>query len=215
MSGGGPIRRLTDVAVSAAALLLALPLLLLTAVAIKVDSRGPVLFSQRRAGLHGRPFRILKFRTMVAEAERIGPRISGARDPRITRVGAFLRASKLDELPQLWNVLRGEMTLVGPRAEVPEMLRHYTAEEREVLAVRPGLTGPGQIYFTTDQAAALDGVEDAEAHYVEHQLHPKLAIDLDYLRRRNWRTDLAVMARTLRVMVLAVREAWSGRVTGP
>ena len=177
------------------------PLLLLIALAIWVDGRGPVFFRQLRVGRNEVPFRIVKFRTMVVDAERLGPKISGSRDPRVTRVGGVLRATKMDELPQLWNVLTGEMTLVGPRAEVPDMIRHYTPEEREILRVKPGLTGPGQIYFTTDQAAELDAVLDVEVHYVRHQLHPKLALDLDYLRRRSLWTDLGVIVRTMGVLL--------------
>jgi len=160
-----------------------------------------VFFRQLRVGLNEVPFRIIKFRTMVVDAERLGPKISGSKDPRVTRVGAVLRATKMDELPQLWNVFTGEMTLVGPRAEVPDMIRHYTLEERETLKVKPGLTGPGQIYFTTDQAAELDGVVDVEAHYVSHQLHPKLALDLAYLRRRSLWTDLVVIVKTMGLLI--------------
>ncbi len=196
-----PLRRAADLLLSGLGGLAVSPLLLLIAVAIRLESRGPVFFRQLRVGLNEVPFRIVKFRTMVVDAERIGPKISGSRDPRVTGVGAVLRATKMDELPQLWNVLTGEMTLVGPRAEVPEMIRYYTPEEREILKVKPGLTGPGQIYFTTDQASELDAVSDVEAHYVRHQLHPKLALDLLYLRRRNLWTDLGVIVRTMGVLV--------------
>jgi lipopolysaccharide/colanic/teichoic acid biosynthesis glycosyltransferase len=138
---------------------------------------------------------------MVVDADRAGPKVSGRRDPRITRVGAFLRATKLDEFPQIVNVLRGEMTLIGPRAEVPEMIRHYTPEELHILEFRPGLTAPGQIYFTTDQAAQLDGADDAEAYYVEHHLHPKLQMDLDYLRDRSVLLDLRIVAWTVKLLL--------------
>ena len=194
-------RRGADLLVAGVASIAVSPLLLLIAVAIRLESRGPILFRQIRVGLNEVPFRIVKFRTMVVDAERIGPKISGSRDPRVTGVGAVLRATKMDELPQLWNVVSGEMTLVGPRAEVPDMIRYYTPEEREILKVKPGLTGPGQIYFTTDQAAELDTVSDVEAHYVRHQLHPKLALDLLYLRRRNLWTDLGVIVKTMGVLV--------------
>jgi lipopolysaccharide/colanic/teichoic acid biosynthesis glycosyltransferase len=197
----GPLRRLIDVIASLSALLLLSPLFLLLAIAIKLDSRGPVLFSQPRMGRGERLFRIYKLRTMVKDAAKIGPKISGTADPRITRLGAFLRATKLDELPQLWNVLKGEVTLIGPRAEVPEMLPHYTAEERATLQVRPGLTGCGQLYFTTDQADDLDEVDDVEAHYIEHQLHPKLQLDLEYLRDRRLARDFAVLWTTLKVVL--------------
>lgn len=197
----GWARRAIDVIGSATAIVCLSPLLAGIAVAIRLESDGPVFFSQVRVGKARRPFRILKFRTMVVDADRRGPKVSGRLDPRITRVGAFLRRTKLDEFPQLWNVLLGEMTLVGPRAEVPEMIPHYTPEELRILEVRPGLTAPGQIFFTTHQAAELDGVDDAEAHYVEHQLHPKLRMDLDYLRNRSLLGDLAIIVRTAMLLV--------------
>jgi lipopolysaccharide/colanic/teichoic acid biosynthesis glycosyltransferase len=190
-----------DVAASAIALAGLSPVYAAIALAIVLESGRPVFFSQERVGKGRRPFRILKFRTMVVDADRAGPKVSGRRDPRITRVGALLRATKLDEFPQIVNVLRGEMTLIGPRAEVPEMIRHYTPEELRILEFRPGLTAPGQIYFTTDQAAQLDGVDDAEAYYVQHHLHPKLRMDLDYLRDRSVLLDLRIVARTVKLLL--------------
>jgi lipopolysaccharide/colanic/teichoic acid biosynthesis glycosyltransferase len=189
-----------DVSVSAGALVLVSPLLVLVAAFVKAESRGPVFYMQERIGKHGRPFRIVKFRSMVADAERLGPLVSGRRDPRITRVGTFLRATKLDELPQLINVLRGDMTLIGPRADVARYVAHFTTEERQLLTVRPGLTGPSAVYFTTDQASELDGVTDPDAYYIEHQLHPKLALDLDYLRCRSVTADIGILWRTASVL---------------
>jgi lipopolysaccharide/colanic/teichoic acid biosynthesis glycosyltransferase len=206
-SAPGPIRldtsarRAADLVFGTLLLLAASPVLLLAALAVRLDSPGPVLFVQSRVGRHGKPFPILKFRSMVRDAERIGPRISGRHDPRITRVGRMLRATKVDELPQILNVLRGEMTLIGPRAEVMEAVAHYSTEELRLLEVRPGLTGPGQIHFTTDQAAALDGAEDAEAFYRDHLLHAKLALDLDYLRHRSVGRDLSLIGRTALVIL--------------
>jgi len=190
-----------DVLGSGLALVVLSPLFALIAFAIVAESGFPVFFSQERVGKGRRQFRILKFRTMVVDAERRGPKISGRRDPRVTRVGALLRATKLDEFPQIANVLKGEMTLIGPRAEVPDMIRHYTPEELKILEYRPGLTAPGQIYFTTDQAAVLDGVEDAEAYYVEHQLHPKLRMDLDYLAERSLLLDVRIVAETVKLLL--------------
>jgi lipopolysaccharide/colanic/teichoic acid biosynthesis glycosyltransferase len=190
-----------DVAASGLALVVLSPMFAAIALAIVLESGRPVFFSQERVGKGRRPFRILKFRTMVVDADRAGPKVSGQRDPRITRVGAFLRATKLDEFPQVVNVLRGEMTLIGPRAEVPDMIRHYTPEELRILEFRPGLTAPGQIYFTTDQAAELDGVKDAEAYYVEHHLHPKLRMDLDYLRDRSVLLDVSIVAWTVKLLL--------------
>lgn len=203
---GQVARRVVDVTVSAVALTGLAPALGILAIAVRIDSPGSVLFSQTRIGRDGVPFRILKLRTMVDGAERMGPQVSGTADRRVTRVGAVLRATKLDELPQLWNVLQGDMTLVGPRPEVPAMVRHYTEQEWETLRVKPGLTGPGQIfYIASGQADDLDGVEDVEAHYVEHQLHPKLALDVAYLRRRTWRSDVGLVGRTVLVLLGAGR----------
>lgn len=201
MGEEGRARRAVDVLGSGLALVVLSPLFALIAFAIVAESGFPVFFSQERVGKGRRQFRILKFRTMVVDAERRGPKISGRRDPRVTRVGALLRATKLDEFPQIANVLKGEMTLIGPRAEVPDMIRHYTPEELKILEYRPGLTAPGQIYFTTDQAAVLDGVEDAEAYYVEHQLHPKLRMDLDYLAERSLLLDVRIVAETVKLLL--------------
>lgn len=199
--GDSHLRRLADLLLGSLLLLALSPLFLVVAVLIKLDSRGPVFYRQERMGRGRTRFRILKFRSMVSDAERLGPEVSSRGDVRITRVGRWLRATKIDELPQLVNLLRGEVTLIGPRAEVERYFRYYTAEERRLLEVRPGMTGPGQIYFTTHQAAELDEVEDPETHYIQHQLHPKLAMDLEYLRRRGLGPDLAVLGRTLAVLL--------------
>jgi lipopolysaccharide/colanic/teichoic acid biosynthesis glycosyltransferase len=195
------LRRAVDFGVALAAIVLLSPLLALIALLIKLDSPGSVLYGQERIGKNGRPFMMLKFRSMVADAERLGAAVAGRHDPRITRVGTFLRATKLDELPQLVNVFVGQMTLIGPRAEVARYVRHYRDDERPVLTVRPGLTGPGQILFSREQAAELDGVADPEAEYLERQLHVKLAVDLDYLHRRLLTRDLAILGQTVGVML--------------
>ncbi len=197
----GALRRCFDIFGSGLVLLVLVPLFLLIALAIVLESPGPVFFRQNRVGKNRSVFPILKFRTMVPDADRIGPSVSGKKDPRITRIGSVLRKTKLDEFPQFWNVLKGEMTLVGPRAEVPEMIPHYTEEESAILRYRPGLTAPGQLYFTTDQAKQLDDIKDTENHYIRHQLHPKLAMDLEYLRNRSAWRDLGIVLRTVRVMI--------------
>jgi lipopolysaccharide/colanic/teichoic acid biosynthesis glycosyltransferase len=156
MQSEGWARRAVDVVGAASALVVLSPVFGAIALAVVLDSGLPVFFSQERVGKGRRPFAILKFRTMVVDPDRVAPKVSVRRDPRITRVGAILRATKLDEFPQIVNVLRGEMTIIGPRAEVPDMIRHYMPEELQILEFRPGLTAPGQIYFTTDQAAALE-----------------------------------------------------------
>jgi lipopolysaccharide/colanic/teichoic acid biosynthesis glycosyltransferase/O-antigen/teichoic acid export membrane protein len=196
------LRRTVDVVIGSAALLLVSPLLLAAAVAVRATSPGPALYRQVRAGKAGRPFTMFKFRSMVCDADRRGPLVTDQHDPRITRIGAWLRASKLDELPQLLNVVKGDMTLIGPRPEVPRFLPCYHQDELGILNVRPGLTGPGQIFYTQMQASPHDpqAAADPEAHYVRSELHPKLAVDLDYLRRRCLRTDLGILLHTVALL---------------
>ena len=159
------VKRLFDLLGAALALLLLSPLLLLIALAIRLDSPGPVFFRQLRVGRHGVPFRIHKFRTMAADAPGL-PLTVGA-DPRITRVGARLRDLRLDELPQLIDVLAGSMSLVGPRPEVPRYVAHYPPELRErVLSVRPGITDPASLLFI-DEAELLRRAADPEREYIE------------------------------------------------
>jgi lipopolysaccharide/colanic/teichoic acid biosynthesis glycosyltransferase len=173
------IRRLLDVVLSAAALVLAAPLLLAAVIAIKLESRGPALYRQRRSGLDGRPFDMLKLRTMVDGAEHIGAGLAvNANDSRITRVGALLRRTSLDELPNLLNVLRGEMSLVGPRPTLPAQVAQYTPRQRLRLSVKPGITGWAQI----NGRASLPWSEriELDLHYVEHR---SLLLDLQILAR--------------------------------
>jgi lipopolysaccharide/colanic/teichoic acid biosynthesis glycosyltransferase len=195
------IRRAVDVTVGALAVVALAPVMIAIALLIRWTSPGPALYLQERIGRGGAPFRILKFRTMVTGADRDGVLVTGTRDPRITRVGAVLRAIKADELPQLINVLRGQMTLIGPRPEVARYVALYSHGERALLRVRPGLTGPGQLHFAAEQAADLDGLADPEEHYISHQLHPKLALDLDYVVRRCLRRDLAVLFQTVTALL--------------
>lgn len=201
--GDSRARRVVDVVLGGALLVLLSPVMVVIALLVRRESPGPALFRQIRVGAGAEPFTLLKFRSMRVGGGG-GAQVSGSRDPRITRIGALLRASKLDELPQLLNVVRGDMTIIGPRAEVARYVEHYTDEERLLLTVRPGLTCPGQLHFTESQAAELDGADDPEIFYVEHQLHPKLALDLAYLRERSLRTDLRVLATTVRVLARAV-----------
>ncbi len=193
-------RRLVDILGAILVLVGLSPLYLLIALAIVMESPGAVFFRQVRTGKNRSPFKILKFRTMVPDAHKKGPSVSGKQDPRITRVGHLLRKTKLDEFPQFWNVLKGEMTLIGPRAEIPKMIPHYSEEELRILSYRPGLTAPGQLFFTTDQSQELDKVDDAESYYIQHQMHPKLAMDLAYLRHRSTWNDLKVVAQTIRLL---------------
>jgi lipopolysaccharide/colanic/teichoic acid biosynthesis glycosyltransferase len=195
-----PMRRVVDVVAAAGSLVVLSPVLGVVAVLVRRDSPGPALFRQKRIGRGEVPFEILKFRTMVDGADRLGPAVSGNTDARVTRLGALLRRTKLDELPQLVNVLRGEMTLIGPRAEVGRYVVHYTPLERQTLTVRPGLTGPGGIWFTASQAGDLDESDDPEAEYVDRQLHEKLALDLAYLQRRTLAADLRLVGQTLALL---------------
>ncbi len=173
------IRRLLDIVLSAAALVLTAPLMLAAVIAIKLESRGPALYRQRRSGLHGEPFDMLKLRTMVDGAEHVGAGLAvNVNDSRITRVGAMLRRSSLDELPNLLNVLRGEMSLVGPRPTLPAQVAQYTPRQRLRLSVKPGITGWAQI----NGRASLPWSEriELDLHYVEHR---SLLLDLQILLR--------------------------------
>ena len=191
------LRRAVDVLVAGLVLMIAGPVIALLAAAVRLTSRGPAFYRQVRIGSSGEQFTILKLRSMVSGADQAGPLVTSRADSRVTALGALLRATKLDELPQLINVLRGDMTLIGPRPEVPRFIPCYDDDEIEILSVRPGLTGPGQIFYTkVQQATVLDGV-DPEQHYATCELHAKLAIDLDYLRRRSLRFDLLIVVRTV------------------
>ena len=173
---------------------LAIPLAFV-ALLIKLGDGGPVFFRQERVGKGGRSFQLWKFRTMRERAEHEGPRLTVGRDPRITRVGAFLRRFKLDELPQLVNVLRGEMSLVGPRPEVPEYVARYTPEQRAVLELMPGITDPASIKYR-NESELLAQSADPEASYVNRIMPDKIRMNLEYARRANALTDLGVILRT-------------------
>jgi lipopolysaccharide/colanic/teichoic acid biosynthesis glycosyltransferase len=173
------IRRAIDIAVSLTALALSAPVLALAALAIRIESRGPVVYRQRRAGRGGAPFDLLKMRTMVDGAEHIGAGLAvNANDSRITRVGSFLRRASLDELPNLVNVLRGEMSLIGPRPTLPAQVQQYTDRQRGRLAIKPGITGWAQI----NGRASLPWAEriELDLYYIEHR---SLALDLRILLR--------------------------------
>ena len=193
------LKRLFDVAASAAGLLLLAPLLLAIAVWIRLDSPGPVFFRQERVGLRGQPFRIFKFRSM--RADNAGPQITVGADARITRSGRFIRAYKLDELPQLLNVLLGDMSIVGPRPEVPRYVALYPADVRdEVLSVRPGMTDWASVQYRSE-SALLAHSSDPERTYVETVLPAKLALCQQYVRERSLLLDLKIIAMTLGILL--------------
>jgi lipopolysaccharide/colanic/teichoic acid biosynthesis glycosyltransferase len=193
-------KRVFDLVAAALGLLLAAPVMAVIAVAIKCDSPGPVLFRQDRVGRGGRIFRIHKFRTMVVDAAVRGPALTVGDDTRITRVGHFLRRSKLDELPQLLDVLAGEMSVVGPRPELPQYVAFYPPTLRDrVLALRPGITDPASLAFA-DETALLARAADPEREYVQVILPRKLSAAADYAERSTLVTDLKVIAQTLRML---------------
>jgi lipopolysaccharide/colanic/teichoic acid biosynthesis glycosyltransferase len=191
------VKRAFDVAVAALALVVLLPILLLIALLVVVDSPGPVFYRAMRAGFRGQPLHMLKFRKMRVNAEGAG--LTLAEDARLTRVGAWLVKTKLDELPQLWHVLRGEMSLVGPRPESPSCVKRYQAEYEAILNVRPGITGYTQIAFA--QEASILDPRDPEADYLTRLLPQKVALDRLYAAHPSLRRDLSILGATILTLV--------------
>jgi lipopolysaccharide/colanic/teichoic acid biosynthesis glycosyltransferase len=186
------MKRPFDVAASLVALVALSPLFALIAFAVRLSSAGPVFYRGERVGRGGKPFRILKFRTMHANAD--GPAITHGGDARVTPLGRFLRRLKLDELPQLMNVLRGEMSIVGPRPEATEYVALYTDAERRVLSVRPGLTSPASLRYRNEEA--LLAGDDWHERYVNEIMRDKLRDDLNYIDTRTFLGDLRLVVRT-------------------
>ena len=176
------------------ALVVLSPLLVAIGVAVRLTSPGPVVFRQLRVGRGGRCFQIYKFRTMCLGADRVAANISAAGDPRVTGLGRLLRASYLDELPQLVNVVKGDMSLVGPRPETPEFVALYDDTERRVLEVRPGLVGPSTLAFM-DEADRLEGTDDPEEYYRSTLVHERVRLDLGYLENRSVAINLQLLLR--------------------
>jgi lipopolysaccharide/colanic/teichoic acid biosynthesis glycosyltransferase len=189
-------KRLLDLCLAIVGLIVLVPFLLMVTLAVKCGSRGPVLFGQERVGRAGRTFKIWKFRSMVSGADKIGPLITASGDSRITRIGRYLRRWKLDELPQLWNVLIGEMSFVGPRPELPFYVRDYTPEQRRVFTVRPGITDPAALEYRHEEEVLAKAV-DRERFYRDEVLPHKLALNLEYVQALSLRYDLALILRTL------------------
>lgn len=198
------LKRSLDVIVASVALVLLSPLFLFIALAIKRNSKGPVFYRGLRAAAGGRSFAMLKFRTMVVGADKIGGPSTADGDPRITRVGRYLRKYKLDELPQLLNVVKGDMSLVGPRPEVPQYVAMFTPEERQILTVRPGLTDLASLW-NADEGSALAGADDPERAYLELIRPRKIQLQLEYVRCRNLPTDLWIIWQTVLVVLLRRR----------
>jgi lipopolysaccharide/colanic/teichoic acid biosynthesis glycosyltransferase len=191
--GAVVMRRLIHGAMALAILAILSPVVVALALLVRLTSPGPAFFRQQRVGKDGKLFWIYKFRTM--RVNNAGPQVTGGADPRITAIGAWLRHWKLDELPQLWNVVKGDMALVGPRPEVPRYVAHYTPEQREVLSVPPGITGATQLRYRHEEEL-LREAPDPEALYLAEILPAKLAIDLEYVRQRSAWTDLRLIGET-------------------
>ncbi|MEO8192572.1 MAG: sugar transferase [Gemmatimonadales bacterium] len=198
-------KRALDAILAGASLVLLSPALAVIAVAIKRESPGPLLYRGMRIGLNGERFHMLKFRTMVVNADQIGGSSTPEDDPRITATGRTLRKYKLDELPQLWNVLRGDMSLVGPRPQVEWAVDLYTPEERAILGVRPGITDDASLRFA-NEAEILKGSKDPDRDYIE-KIHPeKMRLSLEYVRNRSFSGDISIIARTLGAILKPSRQ---------
>jgi lipopolysaccharide/colanic/teichoic acid biosynthesis glycosyltransferase len=189
------LKRLFDLVVASSLLTILSPLLVVVAIAIKTGSPGPVFYRGLRVGMHKRPFGMLKFRTMVIDADGKGPSSTSADDPRITTIGAFMRRFKLDELPQLFNVVKGEMSMVGPRPQVMWAVNAYSAEEQRVLSVRPGITDWASIRFS-NEGEILKGSTDPDRDYMI-LIHPeKMRLSLRYVDSVSFMTDVGILVRT-------------------
>ena len=192
---GRALKRSIDIVCAAFGLILLAPLFATVAAFIRAESPGPVFFRQVRVGRDGREFRIWKFRSMVADAGGAG--ITMGSDQRVTRVGAVLRRWKIDELPQLLNVLGRSMSLVGPRAEVPEYVKLYDTAQRNVLRFRPGITDPASLQFRHEETH-LAGIDDPSTYYVERLMPEKIRLNLEYQARATVLSDLSIIIKTLR-----------------
>jgi len=192
------LKRIFDIFISVPILIGLLPLFWIVALMIKVDSPGEVFFRGVRVGREGKPFRIFKLRTMVIDAENRGGPSTAAHDPRITRVGKWIRRFNLDELPQFINVLKGEMSIVGPRPEVPQYVEKFTDEERAILSVRPGITDWATLWVR-DEGKILEGSKDPEKAYMEKIWPEKHRLAIEYVKHQSLLVDFQIMAKTLKV----------------
>jgi len=189
------MKRIFDFTVSLLGLLILLPFFIILALIIWISMGWPVLFRQTRVGYCGHEFRIVKFRTMIKNADRNGPEVTSSDDPRRTPVGRFLRRYKLDEIPQLINVLTGDMSLVGPRPEVPRYVALYNDRQRRVLDVKPGITDPATLAYRNEEDV-LAQYEDRQRAYIDKIMPDKLRLNLEYIERRTFLSDLGLIFRT-------------------
>jgi lipopolysaccharide/colanic/teichoic acid biosynthesis glycosyltransferase len=195
----GFLKRAIDVGLGGAAGIVALPVIAAGALLVRLESPGPIFYQGVRVGRDGALFRMYKLRTMVDGADQAGPAVTGAEDARITRVGRFLRRTKIDELPQLLNVVAGNMSLVGPRPEHPDFVRLYDERQRRVLSVRPGMTSAASVRFH-DEERQLGG-SDVEADYRDRILPAKLELDLGYVERPSLAEDFRILGRTVLIVL--------------
>lgn len=193
-------KRVFDVVVSALMLVLLSPVFLILAIAIKLDSPGPVFYRQVRVTQYGRQFRIFKFRSMVSNADKIGAQVTVGNDSRITRVGRFIRNCRLDEICQLIDIFRGTMTFVGTRPEVPKYVAAYTPEMMATLLLPAGVTSEASIRYK-DESALLDGAEDVDEVYIHQVLPGKMGYNLDAIRNFGFRSDIRTMLRTVKAVL--------------
>lgn len=195
------LKRIFDLVLSLRGLLLLWPLFLMVTILIKLDSKGTVIFKQERVGKDGKLFRVYKFRTMVCNAPQIGSKLTRKNDARITKIGRVLRWLKIDELPQLINVLTGKMSFIGPRPEIPSIVKLYSSKQRKVLSVKPGIIGPTQILHRNELEKYPDDVENTEDYYLKHILPEKLAIDLKYIDRKGLLKDIGYLVRGILITI--------------
>lgn len=194
-------KRTFDLVFAMLALLLLSPLLFFGSLLAKLQSKGPVFYKAKRVGKDEAVFEMYKFRTMVVNADTLGGSLTTYRDTRITSIGRFLRWTKLDELPNLINVIKGEMSLIGPRPEAPDYVKHYTEVQKQVLQVKPGMTGPSQL-ANRDEAEKLKGQQDAEHYYITELMPKKLALDLHYVATQSLVSDIGWLLKTVWVVIV-------------
>lgn len=195
------VKRTFDFGIAMIALLLLAPLFFLGSLLAKLQSKGPVFYKAKRVGKDETLFEMYKFRTMVVNADTLGGSLTTYRDTRITPIGRFLRWTKLDELPNLINVIKGEMSLIGPRPEAPNYVKYYTEIQKQVLQVKPGMTGPSQL-ANRDEEEKLKGQQDAEHYYITELMPKKLALDLHYVATQSIASDIGWLLKTFWVVII-------------
>lgn len=188
--------RVFDIIISSIGFLILSPLFIIIVFLVKISSPGPIIFSQERVGLNERIFHLYKFRSMVINAEQIGTSVTTGQDPRITKIGRLLRKTKLDELPQLWNVLKGDMGFVGPRPDVPEIVNSYNGNMKRILEVRPGITSNATLYLRNEEDV-LSLAEDPDKAYDEIFVPAKIGLAMEHVNRRSFLFDFGILIKTI------------------